>query len=93
MHLDDYDPEYDDWDSNSHSDAQQLLASIPRFDFIVIFVAMYFYLSHLSAVTVELQGRAVDIIVAYQMISVVKDLYKKERADVEKGLRRCTRKH
>ena len=70
---------------SSRSDAQQLLASITRFDFIVTFVSMYFYLSHMADVTTKLQGRAVDIIAAHQMISAITDTYKAERAGVEKG--------
>ena len=40
MHLDTYGDDYRDWDVSSRSDAQQLLASITRFDFIVTFVSM-----------------------------------------------------
>ena len=88
MHLAEYGADYSDWDSDSRSDAQQLLASITRFDFIAVFLTMYFYFSHLSGVTVKLQGRAVDIITAHQMISSIKDIYKKERSDIEEGFKK-----
>ena len=41
---------------------------------------MYFYLSHMADVTTKLQGRAVDIIAAHQMISAITDTYKSGRA-------------
>jgi len=44
-HLDKYGNTYADWDTASHSDAQQLLASITKFEFIVVFLTVYQYLS------------------------------------------------
>ena len=40
MHLDTYGDDYSDWDVSCRSDAQQLLASITRFDLIVTFVSI-----------------------------------------------------
>ena len=88
MHLDQYGESYSDWDSGARSDAQQLLASITSFDFIVVFLLMYFYLSHLAGVTLKLQGKAVDIITAQQMVCSIQDMYASEPTDINGGFRR-----
>ena len=88
MHLDQYGESYSDWDSGARSDAQQLLASKTSFDFIVVFLLMYFYLSHLAGVTVKLQGKAVDIITAQQMVCSIQDVYASERTDIDGGFHR-----
>ena len=49
--------------------AVALLASLATFDFIVSFLVLYEFLSHLSGVTVKLQGQTIDIITAYQEVS------------------------
>ena len=54
-HLAKYGNMYDDWDSTSRSDAQQILASITSFEFIAGFLTVYQFLSHLSGITVKLQ--------------------------------------
>ncbi len=83
QHLERHGDLYRDWDTQSRSEAQQILASITGFDFIVIFLMVYHYLAHLSGITVQLQGTAVDIIQAYTMISDIKHVYRKEREDVD----------
>lgn len=67
LHLDIYE-DRKDWDSDARSEAQQVLLSIASFDFIVVFLPLYFYLSHLSGVTVKLQGKAVDIEAAHSSV-------------------------
>ncbi|XP_068707766.1 52 kDa repressor of the inhibitor of the protein kinase-like [Montipora foliosa] len=69
--------EYQDanWDRKSKDDAIALLASLAIFDFIVSFLVLYEFLSHLSGVTVKLQGQSIDIIKAYQEIADVKRSY------------------
>ena len=49
---------------------------------------MYFYLSHLAGVTVKLQGKAVDIITAQQMVCNIQDMYASERTDIDGGFHR-----
>ena len=66
-HRDKYGDMYADWDAASSIDAQQVLASITSFEFIIVFVTIYQYLSHLSGITVKLQKRALDIV--YEMIN------------------------
>ena len=68
QHLDKYGTTYADWDTASRSDAQQLLASITSFEFIVVFLTAYQYLSHLAGITVKLQKHALDIIEANEEI-------------------------
>ena len=84
-HLDKYGSLYADWDSSSCSDAQQILASITTFKFVVIFLTVYQYLSHLSGITVKLQKKASDIVEAHSMVAEVIDTYKMERVNVEAG--------
>lgn len=87
-HLAKYGDKYADWDPASCSDAQQILASIASFEFIVVFMTMYQYLSHLTGITVKLQKRALDIVEANEMISEVATLYKDERKDVDSSFDR-----
>ena len=54
-------PTYADWDTISHSDAQQILASITSFDFVIVFLTIYQYLS-------QLQKTTLDIIEAHSMV-------------------------
>ena len=55
MHLDPYGENYGDWDGESCCEAEQLLESITQFDFIIIFLLVHIYLSHLAGITVKLQ--------------------------------------
>ena len=68
------DDEYQDatWYRKSKDDAAALLASLATFDFIVSFLVLYEFLSHLSGVTVKLQSQSIDIIKAYQEVGVLK---------------------
>ena len=59
---------YADWDPKSKNDAQQILEAITSFSFIMVFLMVYQYLSHLSGITVQLQESALDVIKAYKMV-------------------------
>ena len=76
---------FSDWGTDNCSSAQQILSSITNFEFIVVFLLVYQYLSNLSGITVQLQGTTVDIIEAYTLISATKEVYQKEREKVEEG--------
>ena len=52
-------------------DAVALLASLATFDFIVSFLVLYEFLSHLSGVTVKLQGQSIADIKAYQEVGIL----------------------
>ncbi|XP_065664616.1 52 kDa repressor of the inhibitor of the protein kinase-like [Hydra vulgaris] len=64
------------WDTTSRDNANSLLKSLTSFDFIISFLTMHQFLSHLEGITVKLQGRTVDIIMAYHEIAEVKSVYK-----------------
>ena len=68
--------EYQDatWDRKSKDDTVALLASLATFDFIVSFLVLYKFLSHLSGVTVKLQGQSIDIIKAYQEVGILNEM-------------------
>ena len=58
-HLPKYGDMYADWDPANRNEAQQMLASITSFEFIVVFMTMYQYLAHLAGITVKLQTATV----------------------------------
>jgi len=80
-HLPKYGDLYADWDPANRNEAQQILASIMSFEFIVVFMTMYRYLAHLAGITVKLQRATVDIVEAHDMITEVGSFYRKERED------------
>ncbi len=84
-HLDKYGDIYSDWDAKSRSEAQQIAASITSFGFIVTFLTVYKYLSHLAGITVKLQKTTVDIVAAHEMVAEVAETYKEERKDIDEG--------
>lgn len=75
------------WDPKSRSDANSLQTAITSFDFIISFMITYQLLSHLSAVTVKLQGTNIDILEAYAMIQDVKDIYTSLRDNMDETFR------
>lgn len=56
------------WDAESKSKASSLLYALTDFEFIVGFLVVYQFLSHLSGITVKLQSRSLDIV----MLHIVK---------------------
>ena len=71
LHHNKYGELFSDWDTGSRSDAQQILASITNFGFIVVFMVVYQYLSHLSGITVQLQSTSLDLIKAHSMVKLL----------------------
>ena len=59
------------WDPKSKSDAGSLLAGISSFQFIVTFVTVYVYLSHLDGITKKLQSTSLDIMKAHTMVRTI----------------------
>ena len=82
-HLGKYGERYADWDSASHSDAQQILASITSFEFIVVFLTVYQFLSHLAGITVKLQKTALDIVEPHERITDISKMYKCKWEDID----------
>ena len=76
---------YSDWDAKVRIEAQQAVASITSFGFIVTFISVYQYLSHLSGITVKLQKATLDNVAAHEMVAEVTATYKEEQSDVDKG--------
>ena len=64
-HLTKYGDLYDDWDLANHTEAQKILASITSLPFIIGFLTIYQYLSHLAGLTVTLQRETCDIMEAH----------------------------
>ena len=56
-----------------------MLYSITDFEFIVTFVTVYHFLSHLVGITVKLQGKTLDIVDAYNGISSIVTFYRSLR--------------
>ena len=68
-HIEKYGETYLDWEPKVRSEAQQIVTSITSFSFIVTFMAVYQYLSHLSGITVKLQKTSLDIIKAHELVN------------------------
>ena len=85
QHLERYGNTYADWDTANRSEAQQILAAVTSFNFIVCFLTVYHYLSHLSGITIKLQRKTLDILEAHGMLHEVMAMYVKEREEVTKN--------
>ena len=59
------------------------MSSITSFEFIVVFLIVYQYLSHVAGITTKLQRKSLDIIEAHEMISEVAKVYQTTRTDVD----------
>ena len=72
------------WDHDSKSTAASLLHGLTDFDFIVVlFLIAYFFLSHLSGITIKLQSSTMDIIDVYQQIDEIKIFYSEMRKNID----------
>ena len=71
------------WDADSKINANSLLHGVTTFEFIVIFLIIYQYLSHLAGITVKLQSTTMDILKAYQQIEEVKRFYRGLRKNIQ----------
>lgn len=76
------------WDTESKKKASSFLYGILDFEFIVGFLIVYQFLSHLSGITVKLQSRTLDIIAAYHQISDIQSYYKVIRANIDDELKK-----
>ena len=71
------------WDVDSKSQANSLLHALTDFEFIVVFLVAYQFLSHLSGITVKLQSRVLDVVEAYRKIDEVKQFYSEVRKNID----------
>ena len=85
QHLDKYGELYGDWQAKDRCEAEQIAASITSFGFIITFMTVYQYLSHLHGITIKLQKTTLDIVDAHKMVAEVYDTYKEERMVVDTG--------
>ena len=61
------------------------MVSIALFIFIIGFLTVYQYRSHLPGTTAKLQQEAYDIVEAHQLIAAVTTTYKEEQKNVDSG--------
>ena len=58
----------DGWDPSSRASASAILNAICSFNFTITFLVVYRMLSHLSGITVKLQGSTIDILQVFSEI-------------------------
>lgn len=68
---------------DSKSQANSLLHALTDFEFIVVFLVAYHFLSHLSGITVKFQNRVLDVVEAYRKIDEMKQFYKEIQKNVD----------
>lgn len=73
------------WDPDSRTTANSLLHAVTTFEFIIGFLIIYHYLSHLAGISVKLQSSTLDILQAYQEVDEVKQFYKRIRENLQQG--------
>ena len=71
------------WSSQYKAKASGLLTGIENFEFIVIFITVYYLLSHLSEITVKFQSISLGIVNVFKEINEIENLYKELRKSLE----------
>ena len=71
------------WNASSSTAAASLLNCVTQFQFIVAFTTVSKVMSHIQALSVALQERAIDIVKAYSLVSRVMDRLKELRQKVD----------
>ena len=71
------------WEGKYKAEANGLLGGIKNFGFIITFLTMYQFLSHLAGITVKRQSSSLDIVQAFSMVDEVMAVYKALRETVE----------
>ena len=74
-HIEKHGDLYSDWGTVNRSEAQQIIASITSFDFIVVLMVVYQYLSHMPGISTQLQSTTLDIIEAHSMVGRLLIMY------------------
>ena len=67
------------WSSDCKSNDNSLLHAVTSFEFVIAFLTVDQYLSHLSGITVKLQSSTLDMIEAYQHVDDIQQFYKELR--------------
>jgi hypothetical protein len=73
------------WEAKYKAEVNSLLNAITNFEFIVVFLTVYNFLSHLEGITVKLQSSSLDIIEAFDAIDEIKALYKDLREKIDES--------
>ena len=85
LHKDVYSSEVTSgWEGKYRADASGLLTGLEQFEFIITFLTVYQYLSHLEGITIKLQSTSLDIAHAFRLVEEVKDVYQSLRETVAK---------
>ena len=71
------------WEGKYRTEASGLLAGVEQFEFIITFLTVYQYLSHLEGITLKLQSTSLDIIHAFHLVEEVKCVYKSLRKTID----------
>lgn len=56
------------WEGKYRSEASVLLTGLEQFEFIITFLTVYQYLSHLEGITIKLQSTSLDILHAFCLV-------------------------
>ena len=72
-----------EWSRDSRADAQSLFLALSRFSFICVLVITKVVLAYTKVPSIKLQGRYVDVVSAYNLVSVVLTALKSAREDVD----------
>ncbi len=68
-----------DFNRETRNDAASYLALITKFDFLVVLVITTKALKYMQHLASKLQGKSVDIVAGYEMVTNVKDTFKDVR--------------
>ena len=62
-----------------------MLHAVTAFEFIIGFLIIYQYLSHLAGISAKLQNTTLDILQAFQEVDKVKHFYKRTGESIQEG--------
>ena len=71
------------WDTDSKSRASSLLENLTKFDFILTFLTVYNFLSHMDGISKKMQATTNDVIEAFGMVEDVRTTYTKLREQID----------
>ena len=70
------------WEGKYRAESSGLLTGLEQFEFIITFLTVYQYLSHLQGITVKLQSTSLDIIHAFHLVEEIKGVYHSLRESI-----------
>ena len=72
-----------EWNRESRADAQSLFLALSRIPFIAALIITRDILAYTKQLSIKLQGRYLDIVKAYEQISIVQTALKNAREDID----------